>query len=103
MQHIHIDLGVQHEYMKLGSIGKFLFGTAIAGAAIKAIQRYSGHDEEVGLNAEDIARLTLLAKYGYYPLFYDHMVRKMPWADDDYIKEEYVRLGNESKEPDYED
>jgi hypothetical protein len=55
------------------------------------------------LNAEDIARLTLLAKYGYYPLFYDHMVRKMPWADDDYIKEEYVRLGNESKEPDYED
>jgi hypothetical protein len=72
--------------MKLGSIGKFLFGTAIAGAAIKAIQRYSGHDEEVGLNADDIARLTILAKYGYYPLFYDHTVRKLPWADDDYIK-----------------
>jgi hypothetical protein len=31
------------------------------------------------------------------------MVRKMPWADDDYIKEEYVRLGSEEKDPPLED
>ena len=88
--------------VKLGSIGKFLFGTAIAGSVIKAVQKYASGDE-VGLNGEDIVRLTILAKYGYYPLFYDHMVRKVPWADDDYIKEEYVRLGNEGKEPPHED
>ena len=88
--------------VKLGSIGKFLFGTVIAGSVIKAVQKYASGDE-VGLNGEDIVRLTILAKYGYYPLFYDHMVRKLPWADDDYIKEEYVRLGNEGKEPPHED
>jgi hypothetical protein len=88
--------------MKLISIGKFLFGTAIAGSVIKAVQKYASGDE-VGLNGEDIIRLTILAKYGYYPLFYDHMVRKMPWADDDYIKEEYVRLGSEEKDLPLED
>jgi hypothetical protein len=89
--------------MKFNSLTKILFGTVIASTAIKAIQKFSETDCKTGLNGEDIIRLTFLAKHGYYPLFYDHMMRKLPWIDDDYVKEEYIRLGSEENDPPLED
>ncbi len=49
------------------------------------------------LTTEDIVILISFAKCGHFPLFYNYMIEKLPWADDDYIKDEYDRLGNIEK------
>lgn len=84
--------------MKLGQIGKILFGDSLSGLVINIVKNFSkSKPDPAVLTTEDIVTLICYASCGHFPLFYNYMIKKLPWADDDYIKDEYDRLGNIEK------
>jgi hypothetical protein len=83
--------------MKLSQIGKILFGDSLSDLIINIIKNFSKSTSVNTLTTEDIVILISFAKCGHFPLFYNYMIEKLPWADDDYIKDEYDRLGNIEK------
>lgn len=80
--------------MKLGQIGKILFGDSLLGLVVNIVKSFSKSTSVNTLTTNDIVILVSFAKCGHFPLFYNYMIEKLPWADDDYIKDEYDRLGN---------
>ena len=83
--------------MKLGQIGKILFGDSLSCLVINIVKSFSKSTSINTLTTNDIVILVSFAKCGHFPLFYNYMIEKLPWADDDYIKDEYDRLGNIEK------
>jgi len=83
--------------MKLSQIGKILFGDSLSDLIVNIIKNFSKSTSVNTLTTEDIVILISFAKCGHFPLFYNYMIEKLPWADDDYIKDEYDRLGNIEK------
>ena len=83
--------------MKLGQIGKILFGDSLLGLVVNIVKSFSKSKSVNTLTTNDIVILVSFAKCGHFPLFYNYMIEKLPWADDDYIKDEYDRLGNIEK------
>ena len=84
--------------MKLGQIGKILFGDSLSGLVINIVKNFSkSKPDPAVLTTNDIVILVSFAKCGHFPLFYNYMIEKLPWADDGYIKDEYDRLGNIEK------
>ena len=83
--------------MKLSQIGKILFGDSLSDLIINIIKNFFKSTSVNTLTTEDIVILISFAKCGHFPLFYNYMIEKLPWADDDYIKDEYDRLGNIEK------
>ena len=83
--------------MKLGQIGKILFGDSLLGLVVNIVKSFSKSTSVNTLTTNDIVILVSFAKCGHFPLFYNYMIEKLPWADDDYIKDEYDRLGNIEK------
>ena len=83
--------------MKLCQIGKILFGNSLSGLVISIVKSFSKSTSVNTLKKNDIVILVSFAKCGHFPLFYNYMIEKLPWADDDYIKDEYDRLGNIEK------
>jgi len=83
--------------MKLSQIGKILFGDSLSTFVVNIVKNFSKSEPGPALTTEDIVILISFAKCGHFPLFYNYMIEKLPWADDDYIKDEYDRLGNIEK------
>jgi len=83
--------------MKLSQIGKILFGDSLLTFVVNIVKNFSKSTSVNTLTTEDIVILISFAKCGHFPLFYNYMIEKLPWADDDYIKDEYDRLGNIEK------
>ena len=83
--------------MKLSQIGKILFGDSLSDLIINIVKNFSKSTSVNTLTTDDIVILVSFAKCGHFPLFYNYMIEKLPWADDDYIKDEYDRLGNIEK------
>ena len=83
--------------MKLSQIGKILFGDSLLGLVVNIVKSFSKSTSVNTLTTNDIVILVSFAKCGHFPLFYNYMIEKLPWADDDYIKDEYDRLGNIEK------
>ena len=83
--------------MKLGQIGKILFGDSLLGLVVNIVKSFSKSTSVNTLTTNDIVILVSFAKCGHFPLFYNYMIEKLPWADDGYIKDEYDRLGNIEK------
>ena len=83
--------------MKLSQIGKILFGDSLSDLIVNIAKNFSKSTSVNTLTTNDIVILVNFAKCGHFPLFYNYMIEKLPWADDDYIKDEYDRLGNIEK------
>ena len=83
--------------MKLSQIGKILFGDSLSDLIINIVKNFSKSTSVNTLTTDDSVILVSFAKCGHFPLFYNYMIEKLPWADDDYIKDEYDRLGNIEK------
>ena len=84
--------------MKLSQIGKILFGDSLSDLIVNIVKNFSKSKPcPAMLTTEDIVTLICYASCGHFPLFYNYMIEKLPWADDGYIKDEYDRLGNIEK------